>query len=309
MVSGRKKVLVFILLAFGFSWTLAGVYYLKGGRLSDPGALPILIAYMFGPMLGAIIVQKWIAKKGVIKELSVSFRLNRWFALAWILPVLLAFAALGVSLLFPGVSYTADMAGFFERYASTLSPEEMQQMKDSVAALPVHPLWIAVLQGMLAGATVNAVAALGEELGWRSFLQKEWAWMGFWPSSLCIGAIWGLWHLPIILQGHNYPQHPEIGSLLMILWCMLLAPIFAFVAIKARSVIAAALIHGTLNGTAGIPLLMIEGGSDLTTGLLGLPGMLVLLLCNLFIYIYWKNGRLEEDLTSYAAAGASKGGV
>ena len=35
--------------------------------------------------------------------------------------------------------------------------------------------------------------------------------MGFLKTSVLTGFIWGVWHAPIILQGHNYPQHPVAG--------------------------------------------------------------------------------------------------
>ena len=90
----------------------------------------------------------------------------------------------------------------------------------------------------------------------------------------------------MIIQGWNYPQHPLPGVLMMVIWTLLLAPIFGYVTLKARSVIAAAIIHGTLNATAGLPLLVIVGGNDLTVGITGLAGFLVLAVINLMIFVY-----------------------
>jgi hypothetical protein len=50
-------------------------------------------------------------------------------------------------------------------------------------------------------------------------------------------------------------------------------------------VIAAAIMHGTLNGTAGIPIMMIRGGSDLIVGITGFAGFVVLLVANLGLWI------------------------
>ena len=85
---------------------------------------------------------------------------------------------------------------------------------------------------------------LNEEIGWRGLLQRELGFMEFWKSSLTIGVIWGIWHAPIILQGHNYPEHPVIGVFMMTIWCILLAPIFSYIRLKSKSVIAAAIMHG-----------------------------------------------------------------
>jgi membrane protease YdiL (CAAX protease family) len=132
---------------------------------------------------------------------------------------------------------------------------------------------------------VNAVAGLGEELGWRGFLLRELSHMGFWRSSVFIGLIWGVWHAPVILQGHNYPQHPVEGVFMMIIFCLLLSPLFSYTRIKSGSVIAAAIMHGTLNATGGLSIMVVEGGDDLVTGVTGVAGFIVLLVVNFLIFI------------------------
>jgi len=73
---------------------------------------------------------------------------------------------------------------------------------------------------------------------------------------------------------------------MMIVFTLLLAPIFSYITVRADSVIAAAVMHGTLNGTAGIPLLVLKGGNDLTVGVTGLAGFIVLALIDLGIFVY-----------------------
>ncbi len=176
----------------------------------------------------------------------------------------------------------------FERFNSILTPEQLEQMETQAANIPIHPFWFTLLQGLIAGITINAVFGFGEELGWRGLLQKELNFMGFWKSSLIIGGIWGIWHAPIILQGHNYPNNPLIGVFMMTLWCVLLGPIFSFVRIKSNSVIAAGIMHGSLNATAGLAILVIKGGNDLLVGVTGLAGFIVLVFMNICLIIYNK---------------------
>ena len=241
---------------------------------------------MFIPMIVAIVVQKLIYKEPVKGPLGISFKLNRWFIIAWLLPPIVAFATMGISLLFPGVQYSPEMAGMMELFKDTLTPEQLQQMESETAALSVHPIWIGLLQGLIAGVTVNAVAGFGEELGWRGFLQKELGFLGFWKSSALIGLVWGVWHAPIILQGHNYPQHPVAGVFMMIVFTLLISPIFSYIRLRAKSVIAAAIAHGTLNGTAGLAIMVLKGGNDLTVGVTGLAGFIVLFLVNIGIFMH-----------------------
>jgi len=281
-----KRAALFVILAFAGSWSLAGAFYALGGRWNTMPAMAVPVAYMFMPMAAAIVVQKAIWREPLREPLGISFRLNRWFAVAWLLPPALAFATLGVSLLLPGVAYSSDMAGLFERFRSVLPPERLAEMKQQAAAMPIHPVWLALAQGMVAGVSVNAVAGFGEELGWRGLLQRELGPLGFWRSSALIGFVWGVWHAPLILQGHNYPQHPVAGAGLMVCWCVLLAPVISYVRLRAKSVIAAAVLHGTINGTAGIALMLVKSGSDLTVGMTGLAGFIVLAVADLALFVY-----------------------
>ena len=281
-----KKAALFIGLTFLVNWSLALLFFALGGRWHTPAGIAFGATYMFVPMSVAILVQRGIYREPIREPLGVSFRLNRWFLVAWLLPPIIAFAAFGVSLLLPGVEYSPQMQGMFERFESVLTPEQMQQLKERIAETPVHAFWLALLGGLIAGISINAVAGFGEELGWRGLLQKELAFLGFWRSSVLIGFIWGLWHAPLILQGHNYPQHRVAGVLMMTLWCMLLAPIFSYVRVKAQSVIAAAIIHGSLNATYGLSIVLVRGGSDLTTGVTGLPGFLVLAVVILILWLH-----------------------
>ncbi|MGI6606653.1 MAG: CPBP family intramembrane glutamic endopeptidase [Peptococcia bacterium] len=284
-----KKTLIFIGLTFFLNYLLVILFFVFGGTWSMPGSLVVPLFYMFIPMLVAIFVQKYLYQEPLRKPLGISFKINRWFFVAWLFPILLAFATLGVSLLLPGVEFSPEMSGMIQKYADLLSPEQIEEMKEQAAALPVHPLWLALLEGLLAGITINAVAGFGEELGWRGFLQKELGYLGFWKSSLLIGLIWGVWHAPLILQGHNYPEHPLAGVLMMTVFTLLFAPLISFVRLKARSVIAAAVMHGTLNGTAGIALIVIKGGNDLLVGVTGLAGFIVLALCNVVLFFWLRH--------------------
>jgi len=282
--------MVFTLLAFAFSWAAIELYFALGGKWAGGGfaAFSMAVVYMWIPGLVAIMVQKLIYRE----PLKISFSLNRWFLAAWVIPPALTLFSSVISLAFPGVSFSADMSGLAERvaaYARNIPPEQLEALKAQLAATP---LWVAlvsgIVQGLLAGATINALVALGEELGWRWFLFKELLPIGFWKSQALIGLIWGIWHAPIILRGHNYPQHPVPGVFMMCLFCLLLSPIIGYIRLKAGSVLAAALMHGTLNGTAGIGLLFLKGGNDLTVGITGVAGFIAMALANLAIYFWGK---------------------
>ena len=279
-----KRVGLFIGLTYLISWAIVIIFLALTGSWNSPYTLIIMIAFMFVPSIIAVIMQKMICKEPLKEPLGISFKPNRYFLVAWLLPPTIALATIGISLLFPGIEYTPGMEGMIERFRSTLTTAQLDELQRQIVESPIHPFWIALLQGLVAGPTINAIAGFGEELGWRGFLQKELNELDFWKSSIIIGVVWGIWHAPIILQGHNYPQHPSIGVMMMIIFTLLLSPIFSYVRIKAKSVIAAAIIHGSLNATVGLAIMPIRGGNDLTVGVTGLSGFLVLAIINLIVY-------------------------
>ncbi|MFZ5933087.1 MAG: CPBP family intramembrane glutamic endopeptidase [Patescibacteria group bacterium] len=154
---------------------------------------------------------------------------------------------------------------------------------EKFAGFGIPPMLLILIAGLVAGPTINALFAFGEELGWRGFLQKELAYLGFWKSSFLIGLIWGMWHIPLVIQGYNYPQHPFIGIGMVIIFAILLSPLFNYIRIKSNSVIAVAIMHGTLNAVAGISAAFVKGGSDLTVGIQGVSGFIILITINVML--------------------------
>ncbi|HNV80524.1 MAG: CPBP family intramembrane glutamic endopeptidase [Tenuifilaceae bacterium] len=280
------KLSLFLWITFIVSYGLAGLFYALGFKFTGLYSMVFGAFYMFIPLLTVLFVEKVVYKERIRESLLISFRINRWFVAALLLPLVLAFMSMGISLLIPGVTYSADMEGMIKRFQEMHSAAEIEQIRMSLKLMPLHPLIISSIQGLIAGMTINAVAAFGEELGWRGFLLKEFKSWSLVKASLVIGFIWGIWHAPIILMGHNYHQHPRIGVLMMVIVCILLSFLFIYITLKTRSVIAAAVMHGTLNATAGIGIMMLDGGNDLTIGATGLAGFIAMGILILVIFIY-----------------------
>ena len=127
--------------------------------------------------------------------------------------------------------------------------------------------------GFITGITINALFALGEEIGWRGYLLKLFTGKRFLPTAIIIGAIWGLWHMPIILMGQNYPDHPVIGVFVMTIACICLSTIVQFIRLKSGSVIAASIFHGSFNAFGTFVPLFFEHTDDLLSGPMGLAGI------------------------------------
>lgn len=281
-----SKLWLFLIITFTINFSMVGIFLSLGYNYKGTEGVILGILYMFIPMLAALFVERVVHKQKAAKSLFISFKLNWWFLIAIIIPLVYAGLSIGISLLFPGVSFSMEMEGLYTRFEGMVTPEEMERMQLALAASPIHPILLILIQGLVGGITVNAVAAFGEELGWRGLLIKEFKNLHFAKASLVIGFIWGIWHAPMILMGHNYPNNPQAGVLMMTVWCILLSFPFSYIVIKTKSVIAAALMHGVINGTAGLSIMLVVGGTDLSVGVTGLAGFIAIVIVILAIYIY-----------------------
>lgn len=304
-----KKSLLFLLMTFATSWTLAFAYSAFGGEMYRPSWCAMAISFMFTPMVCALIVQKLVYRQAICGPLGVSFRPNAWFMVGWLLPPVVAVVATGASLLMPGIQLCLDPAAsnLFEFLRKSVPAEKLTELQGGLKHLPLHPFLLTLVGGTIVGATFNAIAGFGEELGWRGLLQMELAHLGFWKSSWLIGLVWGIWHIPFIVHGYNYPGHPVAGAFMMTAWTILFTPLIAHVRLKSGSVIAASIMHGTINGTAAAPLVLVNQADSLTVGVMGIPGLCVLALLNVGLYWVRAGARVpREEIEATVRSGSGQ---
>ena len=277
------KLSLYLIFTFGISWSLVICYSLAGGNMStmSSGFFIMALAFMFTPMFSVVIVEKLFLKNSIKRVYPLNFRWNRWWWIAWLSPLAIVLLTFLTGLLIPGVKFTPEMEGMFDKFQTILTPDQLEQMRNT--NVPVHPFFLSIVQGLIAGITINALAGFGEELGWRGLMLKELSHLGFWKMSWIIGLVWGVWHAPIIMMGHNFPDHPMEGVAMMILFCILFSPLFTLVTVRSGSVIAAALLHGSVNGLSGVSVILLKGGNDLLIGVTGVAGLAVLVILNFTI--------------------------
>ena len=294
-----KKLIVFILFAFLPMVAVGLVMHLGGASAGEAVAdaasgdpltaikrLVMSAGSMLIPLL-AVIFTQLIFKEPVLKGLGISFKFNRWWWIGWLLMPVIAMLTLGVTLLMPGANWTPD---------GEMAQQGLQSMPEGVGIWGL--IGITMLSGLFAGATLNAVFAFGEEIAWRGFLVKEFKGKKFLSAALWIGVIWGFWHAPLILNGHNYPEHPIAGVFMMVILCILLTTMLLYFRKKSGSVIVAAIMHGTINAVAGVSAMVVTPSNDLLYGAAGVAGMLVLLVVNLCLYLYDKYIGKENVFTT-----------
>jgi membrane protease YdiL (CAAX protease family) len=197
---------------------------------------------------------------------------------AWLGPILAVLITGGISWLFGWGKF--DTSFQLIRHAVEGLPDvpetsiPLLMAAQIAAALTIAPLF-------------NTLFALGEELGWRGYLLPKLLPLGQMPAMMISGAIWGIWHAPAILQGHNYPDHPVLGVGMMIIFTILLGIFFSWLYLKTKSPWAPALAHGTVNAVAGLPLLFLtDVNLSLGGSLTSVSGWLALAV--LVGILYWK---------------------
>ena len=294
-----KKLIVFLLLAFLPMAVVGLVMHLGGASAGEAAAdaasgdpvtavkrLVLSAGSMLIPLL-AVIFTQLIFREPVLKGLGLSFKPNRWWWIGWLLTPVIAMAVLGVTLLMPGAKWTPD---------GEVVQQSLQSMPEGFGIWGL--IGITILSGLFAGITINAVFAFGEEIAWRGFLVNEFKGKKFMPAALWIGIIWGFWHAPLILNGHNYPQHPVAGVFMMVILCVLLTLMLMYFRLKGRSVIVPAIMHGTTNAVAGVSAIVVSPANDLLYGATGVAGMLVLLAVDACLYLYDRYISKEKVFTT-----------
>ncbi len=109
----------------------------------------------------------------------------------------------------------------------------------------------------------------GEEFGWRAYMIPKLEQILPMPAALVVGGIlWGVWHAPLTVQGHNfgldYPGFPFLGIFLMCVMCTAMGAILTLLTKRTQSVFPAAIMHGINNNMSFGVFLSMFGAEALS---------------------------------------------
>ena len=84
------------------------------------------------------------------------------------------------------------------------------------------------------------------------------------PAAIVVGGIiWGLWHAPLTVSGHNFPTdhagYPFVGILLMCLFCILTNAFLTFITERTKSIYPASFSHMINNSFAAGSMFILFG--------------------------------------------------
>lgn len=251
-----RRIWLFLLITFAitYAWTFALIWPRTLGRdVTSFTAQETLIntaltaMLMFFPALG-VLITRLVTREGFKNSM---LRLNlkgnvRYYLIGWFGPMVLTILG--------AVIYFVVCPSAF-----TLTTYQAQ-----MAAQPIPPaaFWALQVVLMCLAPLLNLIPCFGEEWGWRGYLLPKVAErMKFIPSVLLTGFIWGIWHAPVIVAGHNYSVgywgYPWAGIVAMCLFCIVVGTLFSYITLKAKSCWPAVFAHGALNGTASIGVLFL----------------------------------------------------
>lgn len=255
----RRSLVWFVVIAFSLAWALFLLPLVAGDPTSLSRQTVTTFAWaaaMWAPGLAAILVTRFVDRKSLASLNLTHLGDLRMYLWAWLAPI-------GLSLLAGIVTWLLGLGKL---------DLEFQQLREAMAQTPGGSqasvqtvVGIQIAAALSFAPLINMLFALGEELGWRGYLLPKLLPLGQGKAILFSGAIWGIWHAPAILQGHNYPTQPYLGVILMIVFCALLGTFLSWLYLRTKSPWAPALAHGAGNAVAGLPLLFLSG-VDITWG-------------------------------------------
>lgn len=275
----------FLFLAITFGWSvLIGILLKLWGIPVNSALGPLLLAVflMPSPAIATCVVHRFRWSQ-IVENYGLNLkRLDLFLIVRSTIVFSVSFGLLYLALVFL-LGNTLHLSGVG---ALTLSPVEVKAelvraagaSRAASANLPPVPVLyvLSFLGPVIAGFTINGLFAFGEELGWRGFLWHRLRRYGF-GGKILLGIIWGLWHVPIILLGFNFPGHPYLGIFFMVLLTVSLTFPLTDLADRTRSVYTPAIIHGMINGSTTFRLIVI-GASATVGSMVGIVGCSAILL-------------------------------
>lgn len=280
-----RRVGLFYGMALGWVVFVAVVLRLFGqdnfafGAANPVAQLAVGVFYMPAPLVAALIVDRMDGRRPLIVTTFDGFgrKLPRLLLVGGGAVVASMAAMLGLSWVL------GNLLGVPGAGRLTTGRAEMVANASAALGLPSEVVadgfpefWpmigMLLVASVVAGFSANGLFAFGEEYGWRGWLADELRPLGAGRANVLTGAMWGLWHTPLIVEGFNFAPYNYVGPLFMVALCV---P-FSFLLWRVRevtgSLLAPAVVHGGFNAFAGVFVFVLADRNPLIAVPVGLAG-------------------------------------
>lgn len=225
---------------------LSSIFYVLVIHRSTAGPSPgfLILGLMWCPGVSGLLTR--LAFQGNLRGLGLGWGQTKY-----------QFASYWIPLAYSGCVYVPFwLAGYYDSNNRSLAAlmDRFPNLPRGTAALILFLLLATV------GVLASCLSALGEELGWRGFLIPQLAKITSYPRvAMVSGAIWALWHYPIILFADYRGGGPLWYSLVCFTVMVLgISFLFAWMRLKSGSVWTGVLLHASHN-------LFVQGFFDAQT--------------------------------------------
>jgi uncharacterized protein len=224
-----KEVVLFVVLAYGLAWAWSGFWLLPYlGELLTRSTTPtymlerlgagVTLPTMLTPMISALIMRIIVSKEGLKGSLGL-VRSPKYYLAALVVPAVFVTAVVLI--------------------VQSLGLGEFRWLEAT---------WFVYLMLLLIALPLT-LFTFGEEYGWRGYLLPRLLPLGEIRASLLLGVIWGVWHLPLLLAGLNYPG-VNVWLAIIVFTFVTVALSFTytwFYVASSGSVLVAAVFHASTN--------------------------------------------------------------
>lgn len=244
-----KRLVIYLLIAFIPFWIILPILNSVYGEpiyVSEKAATAAYAVGVFGMLIPSIahLVTRLVTKEGFKNSyLGLNFKGNVKYYIASVgikLAEVLIFVVLAWKI------FAGDLS-FSEAFASD----------EKVARICSYILTISA-------SIIVFFPAFGEEWGWRGYMMPKLTELMGKPAAIIVGGIlWGLWHAPLTISGHNfgvdYDFFPWLGILLMCVFCTFMNAFLTLLTEKTKSIYPASFCHMINNNCGGMIFISLFG--------------------------------------------------
>lgn len=281
----KKRLLIYLISTFALTWAYCVAFVYPFANAISAEELSMLqirmVIVMFIPAI-CVVITRLITKEGFKNSMiKPNFDGNiKIYLLAYFGPaVLTVIGSVVYFIIFPN-QFDSNCSILLQSY-------ESMGVDPSTIPMPASKLMMSqAFTAILFGPIMNFFTCFGEEWAWRGYMVPKMSENMKTISMLLIsGVIWGLWHAPLTIIGHNYGMgylgYPFTGILAMCLFCTVIGVFMAYITLKTKSCIPAVLAHGAINSFSSVGVYFtFDGGNPFVgpapTGIVGMIAFIVL---------------------------------